>query len=430
MRFAKLAALAASITISIASADARPAPEYVPLQTANAAVYRPDSGQPHVAFILMHRTANFMRHLGCEELAARGFLAVCLNPRSENNESIAEWDNVMLDVQQGVEYSRKQPGIRTVILFGHSGGGAVMTSYQATAEKGFAYCRAPGKISPCGNKLAHLPPADGLVLADAHPGDSVMNIRDLNPAVKMEADGSVHVDPALDPFSPANGFDPKRSHYSPEFQKRFLAAQAQESMDLIARAQTQEAAMKAAGMTNAYQDIILVPTTSTTAWLSRMDPDIDGARSTARPERLLRNDGTFVTQKITSVGVTTARGDGKKLETQTFYIPAYLSSHATRAKDSQGDIDYCSSNDSSICAAGFVSVPAMIAAMGGYLFVRDGERLYDNTASNDKEFFVLEGAVHGFTPCEACAATPGQYGNSVKNLFDYIKRWVDKRFPD
>jgi len=430
MRFRTHAILAACIAVSIAGADAKPLAQYVPLGTANAAVYRPEAGQPHVAFVLMHRTANFMRHLGCEELAARGFLAVCLNPRSENNEAIAEWDNVLLDVQQGVEYARKQPGIRTVILFGHSGGGAVMTSYQATAEKGFAYCRAPGKISPCGNKVGHLVPADGLVLADAHPGDSVMNMRDLNPAVKMSADGSVSVDPALDPFSPANGFDPKRSHYSKEFQTRFLAAQAQESMDLIARAQDQQAQMKAHGMSRAYEDMVLVPTTKTTAWLSRMDPDIDGARSTARPERLLRNDGSFVTQKITSVGVTTARGDGKELETQAFYVPAYLSSHATRARNSQDDIDYCSSNDSSICAAGFVSVPAMIAAMGGYLFVRDGERLYDHTASKDKEFFVLEGAVHGFTPCEPCATTPGQYDNSVKNLFDYIKTWVDKRFPD
>jgi hypothetical protein len=41
---------------------------------------------------------------------------------------------------------------------------------------------------------------------------------------------------------------------------------------------------------------------------------------------------------------------------------------------------------------------------------------------------VLEGAVHGFTPCTACETTRGQYSNSVKNLFDYIRDWTNKRF--
>jgi hypothetical protein len=40
----------------------------------------------------------------------------------------------------------------------------------------------------------------------------------------------------------------------------------------------------------------------------------------------------------------------------------------------------------------------------------------------------LEGAVHGFTPCTACDTTRGQYSNSVKNLFDYIRDWTNKRF--
>jgi len=412
-----------------ASAQAEPQVAYVPLGTANAAIYHPEDTRPHVAFIVMHRTANFMRHLACEQLAERGFLAVCLNPRSENNEAVAEWDNVMLDVRQGVEYARKQPGITKVILFGHSGGGAVMTSYQATAEKGASYCADVGKIAPCSEKLAQLPAADALVLADAHPGDAVMEMRDLNPAIKTAPDGSIRIDPSLDPFSPANGFDPKRSRYSKAFQTRYMAAQAKEAEDLIAKAQKQEADIKAAGMTRADQDMVLVATTAASGWISRMDSDIDGARSTVRPERLLKNDGTFVVENITSVATTDPRGDTDKRETKAFYSKAFLSSHATHARNSQDDISYCSTNDSSICAVQYVSVPAMIAAMGGYLFVRDGERLYDQTASKDKEFFVLEGAVHGFTPCTACAKTPGQYDNSVRNLFDYIKSWTDKRFP-
>jgi pimeloyl-ACP methyl ester carboxylesterase len=425
----KWLAAGACLAAALGSAAAKPWVEYVPLGPANAAIYHPDGVQPHVAFVVMHRSADFMRHVACGELAARGMLAVCLDSRSVHNEATAEWDDTMLDVAQGVEYARKQPGITKIVLFGHSGGGAVMTSYQAAAEKGSTYCDAAGKISPCRADAAHLPPADALVLADAHPGDAVMRMRDFNPAVKIAADGSVHVDPSLDPFSPANGFDPKRSHYSKAFQARFLAAQAQEADTLAASARKQMDDIKAHGMTRSDEDMILVPTTNASAWLSRMDPDVEGARSTERPERLLKNDGHFVVQKITSVAVTTARGDPDKLETQAFYLGAFLSSHAIRARNSQDGIDYCSSNDSSICAVQFVSVPTMIAAMGGYLFVRDSERLYDRTASKDKEFFVLEGAVHGFTPCTACEKTPHQYDNSLKNLFDYIQSWTDKRFP-
>ena len=41
---------------------------------------------------------------------------------------------------------------------------------------------------------------------------------------------------------------------------------------------------------------------------------------------------------------------------------------------------------------------------------------------------VIEGALHGYTPCKACETTPGQYSNTVKNLFDYVAAWTNKRF--
>jgi hypothetical protein len=70
----------------------------------------------------------------------------------------------------------------------------------------------------------------------------------------------------------------------------------------------------------------------------------------------------------------------------------------------------------------------MIAAMGGWRFIRDQELMYDLSPSTDKDYIVVEGAVHGYTPCKACETTPGQYSNTVKNLFDYIRDWANKRF--
>jgi hypothetical protein len=112
-------------------------PEYIRLGQLSAALYKPDSGpSPHVAFLLAHRTANYLNHLGCRELSARGFLTLCFNTRFENNEASVRWEETPLDVKAAVDFARAQPGITRVILFGHSGGGPLMSFYQAVAEKG------------------------------------------------------------------------------------------------------------------------------------------------------------------------------------------------------------------------------------------------------------------------------------------------------
>ena len=54
--------------------------------------------------------------------------------------------------------------------------------------------------------------------------------------------------------------------------------------------------------------------------------------------------------------------------------------------------------------------------------------MFEMARSPDKDFITIEGAVHGFTPCTACETTPGQYSNTVKNLFDYIAKWLNDRY--
>ena len=92
------------------------------------------------------------------------------------------------------------------------------------------------------------------------------------------------------------------------------------------------------------------------------------------------------------------------------------------------DIEYCSTNNSTVCAVQSISVPVLFMAMGAHYFIRDNERHFDIARSKDKDFIVIEGAVHGFTPCTACEKTPGQYSNSVKNLFDYTAKWMNDRY--
>jgi hypothetical protein len=56
------------------------------------------------------------------------------------------------------------------------------------------------------------------------------------------------------------------------------------------------------------------------------------------------------------------------------------------------------------------------------------ETIYNHAASQDKELAFVEGAVHGFTPCRACERTPGEFGDTVKTLFDHVDAWLAARY--
>jgi pimeloyl-ACP methyl ester carboxylesterase len=398
--------------------------------TVKGALYKPDSGPaPHVAILAIHRTANFMSHPATTELSKRGFLVLGMNPRSENNEMIVDFEANALDIKSGIEFLRRQPGITKVLLFGHSGGGPATSFYQAVAENGIAYCQGPNKLVECGGNLAGLPKADGIVFMDAHPGVSVNALRSINPAVHDEADPR-QIDPSLDPFSSKNGYNPNGpSHYPDDFKKRYYKAQADRMNRLIDFAKTKLQKMKSGEGTYRDDDILLVPR-GDAARLMELDLSIH--HGTIKPQKLIKNDGTIVTQIIESVrkpgrGVD-AQNASFQAGTRLLTLRSFLSANAIRATDSMDNIDWCSSNNSTDCALKSISVPVLITAMGAHYFIRDSEFHYEVAASKDKEFIVIEGATHGGTPCTPCETMPGQYSNTVRNFFDYVAKWINSRY--
>jgi enterochelin esterase-like enzyme len=401
-----------------------PSPTYVQFtpSAVKGALYRPESGAaPHVGILIMHRTSNFLSHLGATELSKRGFLVLAMNPRFDNNEAAVRWEDIALDVKSGVEYLRKQPGITKVILFGHSGGGPTMSFYQAVAEKGPSYCQGPKKLVECSNSLAGLPAADGIVFVDAHPGNSVNGLRSLNPAVMNEAD-PLQINPDLDPFNPKNGFNAKgRSTYSEEFKKKYFQAQAERMNRLI-----DLASEKLRRMDN---DVFLIPRGE---GARLMEMDLSVHHSTVKPQKLLKNDGTIVRQIVESVRPTgrVSERDNASFDSgaRLLTLRSFLSANAIRAEDSMDGIDWCSSNNSTPCALRNISVPVLFTAMGAHYFIRDNEIHYEVAASKDKEFIVIEGATHGIRPCTACETFPGQYSHSVENFADYVQKWINARF--
>jgi hypothetical protein len=424
-------------------AAAQSRPELIPMQgRAKAALYRPDSGAPpHVGILVMHRTSNYLTHRACTELSRRGFLMLCMNTRYENNEALVEFEKLPLDVKTGVEFLRRQAGITKVVLFAHSGGGPLMAFYQAVAEKGPAYCKGPDKLVECGDDLGNLPRADGIVFTDAHPGNSINTLRGLNPSVAGE-NNPPDAPPvaALDPFDPRNGFNPNGpSNYPAEFQARYFKAQADRMNKLIDLARDKLARMKRNDYPYPDDDIMIIPRggnpgsgPGAAAALFIAQPSIEGVNATSRAVKLLRNDGTIANEVVRSVYVADPRLARDNLRfgsgTKVYTLKSFLSANAIRAKHSIDDIDFCSTNNSTVCAVRSISVPVLFAAMGAHYFIRDNERMHDMALSQDKDLVVIEGAVHGFTPCTACEKTPGQYSNTVKNLFDYVAKWIDGRF--
>lgn len=407
-------------------------PRYVQFSPSptKGALYTPDSGPaPTIAFLAIHRTSNFMSTIATRELGRRGFMVLGMNPRSDNNEASVNFENVALDIRQGIEFLRKQPGIRKVILIGFSGGGPATTFYQAAAERGVSYCNAPNKLTKCSDAFANLPKADGMLLLDAHPGNPINSMRSLNPSVLDENDPT-KIDSSLDPFDPKNGFNPGgQSVYSREFMDRYFKAQAARMNRLIDKALAMREQIRQ-GKAQTTDD---APFIVYRGRARLMDFSMSVHPGTKDPRKLLRNDGSIVTEVVRSVRApitANARLD-KTLSRGTMFLTltSFLSANAIRAKDSIDDIDWCTSNNSTPCALKQISVPILIMAMGGHYFIRDNEIHYEVAASRDKDYIVVEGSVHGMTPCQACSKITGQsYSNVTRNLYDYAANWANQRF--
>ena len=58
--------------------------------------------------------------------------------------------------------------------------------------------------------------------------------------------------------------------------------------------------------------------------------------------------------------------------------------------------------------------------MGCHYLVVPGEIIFDHLAAKDKTYATVEGATHGFQPCQP------QYGDTVKRTFDFVDNWLSR----
>ncbi len=408
------------------------------------ALYYPDPERfphPSVAVLAMHRDSNFMSHISTRELPKRGIVAFGMNSRCFNNEALCTpWDNNALDVKQGVEYLRSLPGIETVLLIAHSGGGPTMAFYQAVAENGVSLCQDPQRLVKCSDKLEGLPPADGIIFWDAHLGNGINSLRSLNPAVTndraiLDKNAEPVIDPRLDPFNPDNGYKEGKTTFTDEFKASYFEAQSKRMNALIDIALERMKQIEEGTYRYPDDGPFIVPM-GDGARLWRLDLSIH--HSTEKPRKLLKNDGTIedccVVESVRPANLTPEMTEGFWSGSRFLSLESFLSVRAIRSTNSLTGIEWCSSNNSTICNVREISVPVLVAAMTGHYFLRNSELIYENAASSDKDFIAIEGAVHGGTPCSACMPDgrpyDGRYDNAVKNDFDYVATWINDRFAD
>jgi len=429
--FFQLCLIVALSTILTRDGTPQSPPVYSQLSpTVKAVLYTLDAGtKTRVAVVNMHEDGNRLNDIACIELVKRGFYVLCMNGRSDNNEAMDYWNDLPLDVATGMKYLKETVKPSKILLYGGSGGAPLMTFYQNVAQNGPSVCQGANKLIPCSNELAGLPPADGIILRDAHPGTAVNTLRSINPALRRD-DRPDQINAALDPFSSKNGFSANGpSHYSREFQERYFKAQAARMNRLVDAALAKLHSIEA-GKYYYKDDDAFVIHKSEAGRLSEMDLTIHPG--TVKPQKLLKNDGTIVTEIVKSVRVADSKNperaksfyDGSKFLT----VRSFLGTRAIRAKHALDDIDYCSNNNSTPCHLQKITVPILILGMGGHYFLRDNEIHYEVSASSDKEYVIIDGASHGIRPCKICETTPGQYANTVKNTFDYMQKWINARF--
>lgn len=413
---------------------------FVSLGNGEAGVlYEPVDPGPkaQIAILAEHSALDYFTHSSCTELSKRGYRVFCVNNSNDKSRDFNDGalDRVMLETKKAVVWLRKYPGVKKIVLWGHSGGATVMTAYQDTAENGVAACQEAVKIWKCPNSLAGLPPADGVILGDPNWGIANDVLTAIDPSIDMD-NGMNIVHPDLDMYNPANGFNAAGSHFSPEFIHRFLAAQGKRNNEMVDLALKKYAEIKAGK--GAYSDdepFIIAGALFTQNKLYTSDLSL--LNHTQKPWPLIHGDGSITTEIVHSLRVPSNTVNmshslyGAALKTT---VTGYLSTYAIRVTDDYGygaettetGVIWRSSRGSNPGNVEGVTVPFLTMGMTGSFEMGSAETIHNHVKSKDNTLVYIEGAQHVYTPCTKCEKTPGQFGDTVKSVYDFADQWLSK----
>jgi dienelactone hydrolase len=201
-------------------------------------------------------------------LARGGHHVVACATRYPNGDAALQMENVLLDLAACVRDARERLGYERIVLVGWSGGGSVMATYQAEAERRTITQTAAGEPTPLAD--AALPPADGLLLIATHRSRHHLLTDLLDASIADELDPDKR-ERDLDLYDPAN---PNQPPYAADFLDTYRAAQRARNERITTWALERLAELRATGREQEERCFLVHGTMADPRWLdAAVDPN-------------------------------------------------------------------------------------------------------------------------------------------------------------
>lgn len=382
-------------------------------------LYLPPQGNASTVVVSAHPESDTSFDWRFPHFAKAGIAGLGIHHRYVRDDTHLIMEEVMLDIAAAVRYLRKERGFKNIILLGHSGGGSTMAFYQSQAEK-----RPPHRVSATGSgdppnlNEYDLPPGDGLIVSAAHWGRGWTVLHRLDPSVADESD-PVSVIPELDMYNPENGFrePPEPSKYSPEFVRKYEAAQEARMQRLVAQAREYVREQ------NMYREMMKDPNFHKRPVWERIM--IQRRAVTERIMVIYRREASL---KYTDLSldpsdrvVGSNRGFKPHLQNymggfhpQPITPRAFLSSEST------------ASNVFLLKDIETVTVPTLVicGTADRNEWPSEQKKIYEAAGARDKEIIWIEGADHPYLPSGPKAGKGDQREQTMRALIS----WIQKRY--
>lgn len=375
--------------------------------------------RPKVGVVLMHPRVDFTHHYAIPRLVAEGHAVLAANTRHAGNDTMAEHEEMVLDLAACVRHLKERRGVERVVLLGNCGGASLAAYYQAQATLPSArrILRSPGG-SPTRFDVATMHPADGMIYVAAHRGQGKVLLDSIDPSVVDEAD-VLSVDPALDMYDPANGFrePPEPSSYDRTFLERYRAAQVERVQRIDERARAILERHEEAKRASEAQGFDARPESERRAVLRRRacEPVMVVYRTMANPafvdpaiDPSERDYGSLLSERPDLMNYA-ALGLAR-----TVTARAWLSTWSG-----------LSSNASLVDNVAHVHQPTLLVHAGRdrEVFPSDVGAIAEAIAAKDKTVVTIDGARHYFEPEPGDKEAP-----HVEKLMDVLVPWIAERF--
>lgn len=401
--------------------------KFIRVGRSPAILYENKHKRKSIAVLVIHSDSDYLTFSAGIEFAERGYTVLCANTEESRPLFIK-----LEVVKGGMEYLHSLDYVEKIVLFGHSGGATLMTAYQNVAESGGDSFRGDNMVLKLGERVPPLPKADGVMLVDPTWGNGAAALFSLDPAVTREGDPR-SIDPELDMFNPANGFDPEGSHYSESFVRKFLKAQGERENKLIDSALERLYLIKNhKGTFDDDEPFLVVGGVSNFRNNKLYAQDVSLLSRTRKKYTLLHGDGSRTEEIIHTVrspqnkrSMTASYRDGLLVTS----VRTFLDSYCVRTgEDYYYDADTICGVDWTGCyccttgnVAG-VTVPLLVMGMTNGWEFSSVEGIADRAGSRDKTVAFVEGATHMFCPEEGDT----RFGDTLRTTYDFAAEWLEK----